>query len=463
METLLMSTKERRRLAVLSKVKEGRMTRVEASKALGLSYRQVLRVYERYRGSGDQGLIHRLRGRASNHATDATQRQAVLELCRDKYAGFGPTLAVQYLHQEEGYDVTAATLRRWMLQEGLWRKRRQRPTHRQWRPRRSCRGELVQMDGSHHDWFEGRGPWCVLMVMVDDATNFTYARFFEAETTAAAYTMMERYVARHGRPLGLYVDKDSIYKVNREATADENLAHTGPLTQFGRAMSELDIELICAHSPQAKGRVERMNGTLQDRLVKAMRLKGIGDLESANDYLERHFLADHNARFMVEPASQADVHRPLERGMELREILCWQERRVVNKDWTVSWKDRWLQVEACEPSLGLARQAVTVRQRMDGSLALLFKGRQLKWKELPSRPVRIKPQLARPGKTSIPWKPPVDHPWRNGGPGRNRVGVESGGGSEPRSPAGAGSAPGCSPTARIPALRPPPPARITPM
>jgi hypothetical protein len=200
---------------------------------------------------------------------------------------------------------------------------------------------MVQMDGSHHDWFEGRGLWCVLMVMIDDATGRTYAQFFDSETTEAAFTVFWRYVNRYGLPRSLYVDKDSIYRTTRDATADENLAHTGALTQFERAMKRLDVKLICAHSPQAKGRVERMNGTLQDRLVKAMRLRGISDIESANRYLEEEFLAELNAKFQVQAAGKADVHRSPGRGVKLADILCFEEPRVVNNDWTVSWRNRW--------------------------------------------------------------------------------------------------------------------------
>ena len=267
MERLAMSKRERTRLEVFGRVKRGELRLKKAAELVQLSYRQAKRAYARYRLEGHKGLVHRLRGQPSNRKVDESKRQAVLALYRKKYGDFGPTLAAEYL-AKEGLRVSVETLRLWLLAEGLWQGKRRRAPHRSWRARKEHVGEMVQMDGSHHDWFEGRRQWAVLMVMIDDATNVTYARFFEAETTEAAMTMVCHYVKRHGLPRSFYVDRDSIYRVNREATTDEALAGEPALSQFGRAMKELGVELICAHSPQAKGRVERRHGVLQDRLSR---------------------------------------------------------------------------------------------------------------------------------------------------------------------------------------------------
>lgn len=297
MSVLRMSKKERRRLEVFGRVKRRELTLKKAAELIGLSYRQILRSYERFLKKGDAGVVHRLRGRRSNHQPLAGMRKRVLALYAKKYSDHGPTLAAELLAEEDGLVVSVSALRRWLLEAGLWKARRRGATHRRWRERRSCLGEMVQMDGSLHDWFEGRRGKATLMVMIDDATNRMYARFFEEETTAAVMETFRRYVLRQGLPRSVYVDRDSIYETTRDATTDENLRESGPLTQFGRALKELDVQLILAHSPQAKGRVERRHGVLQDRLVKALRRRGISSLEAANDFLEKSFLEPFNERF----------------------------------------------------------------------------------------------------------------------------------------------------------------------
>lgn len=270
MGVLNLSARERKRLELLSRVKEGVLKVVQAAELCRLSYRQMKRVWKRYREEGDAGLMHRGRGRGSNRRIDAGYRKKILGRYQERYPDFGPTLACEYLAKEE-LRVDHETLRRWLLEEGLWQKKRKRQKHRQWRERRAHRGELIQMDGSHHDGFEGRRGWAVLMVMIDDATNRTYARFYESEDTRAAMDIFGRYARRYGLPQALYVDHDSIYECTREARIDEDLRGEGPQTQFDRAMKHLAVEVIPANSPQAKGRVERRHGVFQDRLVKAMR------------------------------------------------------------------------------------------------------------------------------------------------------------------------------------------------
>jgi hypothetical protein len=270
------------------------------------------------------------------------------------------------------------------------------------------------MDGSHHDWFEGRRERAVLMVMIDDATNRTYAQFSEQETTRAAYDTFEGYVRRHKLPLGLYVDRDSIYRADRESTVAEQLAGQEPLTQFGRAMKGLGVSLDLASSPQAKGRVERRNGLLQDRLVKELRLAGISDLEQANRFLEDKFLPELNRRFWVKPAREADAHRAAPRN--LAELLNWEEERVVQRDWTIAWEGRWFQIESGHEALCLAGRSVIVRQLRDGTVHLVREGQKLKCRELAQRPTRI-PRLKalRTGPSQA--KPKEAHPWRRFGTG----------------------------------------------
>jgi transposase len=250
---LIMSQKERTRMGVVKQIEAKRLSLVAAATLLRLSYRQLKRVWRRYCQEGDAGLVHQGRGRSSNQQADPKVRERIIQRYEQRYADFAPTLAAEHL-EREGLRVDHETLRRWLLSKGLWSVKRRRQKHRQWRERKACFGELVQMDGSHHDWFEGRRAKAVLMVMIDDATNRTYARFFEEETTRAAYNTFERYVRRYGLPQALYVDRDSIYRTELQPSLAEQLADEAPLTQFGRAMKKLGVDLQLAYSPQAKGR-----------------------------------------------------------------------------------------------------------------------------------------------------------------------------------------------------------------
>jgi len=389
MEFLRMSIVERQRAGWMSRVERGELGLKKASELMGLSYRQAKRIWRRYREGGDAGLTHRLRGQASGRARSAAFKKKALARYVEGYRDFGPTLAAEHLGAE-GIVVAAETLRRWLLGEGLWQRKRKRQKHRQWRQRKEHAGELVQMDGSHHDWFEGRREKAVLMVMVDDASSRVMARFSEQETTVAAYAVFAEYVRRYGRPVALYVDRDSIYRTEREPELAEQLRGQQPLTQFARAMQALEVQLVFAYSPQAKGRVERNHGTLQDRLIKEMRLAGIKSLEKANQFLEERFLPAYNARFMVRPAAPADLHRPV--GMApLQEALSWEESRLVRQDWTVLWNNRWLQLSADNAPLELAGRQVIVREKLDGQLEILRGARKLPFKELPARPPRANP------------------------------------------------------------------------
>lgn len=409
MGKLLMSQKERKRLWLVRKVKAGELTLVKAAELAGIGYRQMKRVWKRYREGGDAGLVHHARGRISNRGRPSGFRQQVLSRYQERYPDFGPTLAAEYL-ESEGLEVDHETLRRWLLQEGLWKKRRKRSRHRKWRERKAHQGELVQMDGSHHDWFEGRAPWAVLMVMIDDATNRTYAQFFEAETTRAAYESFAAYVHRHGMPHALYVDRDSIYRCEREGRVEEELRGEAPQTNFQRAMKRLGVELILANSPQAKGRVERRNAVFQDRFVKAMRLANISSIKQANEYLDKVFLAEMNGRFTVEPRHKEDVHGRVPAGLKLSDILCWEEERVVGKDWTVRWRNRYFQISRQHERANLPGRRVTVRETLKDEIQLIRRGQRLCYRELPARPSRTPRRVQEANRKE--WKPGPDHPWK---------------------------------------------------
>ncbi len=398
-----MSRKERLRLEVFSRVKRGELTVMKAAEWVGLSERQGRRVYKRFWLEKDKGLVHRLRGRPSNRRIEQTVRDQVIAAHQSRYADFGPTHACEKLASDDGLIVSVDTLKRMLKEAGLWRRMRRGRKHRSRRERRGCFGEMVQMDGSPHDWFEGRAPRCVLMDLVDDATGRTYARFFPEETTRAAFESFGAWVALHGIPRSVYVDRDSIYRSDRTATLEEELAGAEPLTQFGRAMKELNVTLIKAHSPQAKGRVERKNRTFQDRLPKELRLAGISTIEEANRFLEKTFLPALNQRDAVAARDKTDAHQRVARGVKLSEVLCFSEERSVGQDWCVRYQSRWFQIDPAHERLELAGKKLTVRELLDGTIQLLHGTAPLRWRELMQRPTKTK--VRKPIVNNKPWKP----------------------------------------------------------
>jgi len=408
-----MSRKERERLTVMAGVKQQELTLVQAAGLMGVGYRQSKRIWRRYQDAGDAGLVHRLRGQASARRKPAALRAQVLARYEEeRYADFGPTLMAEHLARE-GVVVDHETVRRWLLISGKRTVRRRKQVHhRQWRERKPCFGAMVQLDGSHHDWFEGRREPCVLMVMVDDATNRMRARFSEEETTRASYDVVEGWARKHGLLSSLYVDRDSIYRCEGRPGIPEQLEGKKPQTQFGRAMEQLGVDLILANSPQAKGRVERMNGVLQDRLVKELRLAGINDLESANRFLDGKYLQAFHRRFGREAASPVDVHRDVPRN--LNEVLSWEEERVVQGDWTVACAGKRYQLDRQHEKLSLVRRKVIVRTLRNGQVQLVYRGKPLKWRSLPEDTVRKQPlaKKQRRVKSKTVVKPPASHPWR---------------------------------------------------
>ncbi|HTU06368.1 MAG TPA: ISNCY family transposase, partial [Trebonia sp.] len=338
-DRIAMSQRERDRLRVLHSVLEGQRTQAEAARLLRLSPRQVRRLVQRLQQGGDAALVHGLRGKPSNHRKDVTLRRQVLRLYRKEFHDFGPTFAAEKLG-ERGLEVSADTLRRWLLAEGLWQRQRQRDQHRSRRPRRSCFGELVQMDTSIHDWTEGRGEDMVLMHMIDDATSRLLARFYDADTVLNHMDLLLRWLRAFGRPLALYTDRHSIFEPQ-----DKGQSLADAETQFGRALRELDIELIRARSPQAKGRVERSFGTAQDRLVKEMRLAKVKTIVAANALLDGGLLAKHNRLFSVPPRDSGDAHRAVGTAFNVAAILSLQEQRTVANDYTVRFENRHYQLD----------------------------------------------------------------------------------------------------------------------
>jgi transposase len=411
-ETLVMSAKERVRVVELKSVEHGEQSLVQAAARMGLSYRQAKRVWLRYREQGDAGLVHRSRGRPSNRCKPESVRQRCLELCREQLKGFGPTLASELLVQRWDLEVDHETLRRWLLAEGLWHIRRRRPPHRRWRERRKRFGELVQMDGSHHDWF-GQGRKDCLMAAIDDATSRRKTWMATGETTVDALKLLWLWIERYGIPRSLYVDRKSVFITEREPTLEEQLEDRLPATAFGRVCQKLDIEIIAAGSAQAKGRIERSHGVYQDRLVKLIGLDGLSSYEQVNAFLEP-FDEELNERFAVEPASSIDVHRPVPAGMDLADVFVLESTRRVNNDWTVRFENSWFQITGPKRSLPPAKDKVQVLRRLDGTLAIHYRGRPVEYEKLPERPPKVKasPASTKPKSQAEPWRPAADHPWR---------------------------------------------------
>lgn len=366
----MLTQDERDRLKVLHEVKQGHLTQAAAGGQLGISERWVREMVRRLRKKGDRAVVHGLRGRLSKRRIDRAVAERAIQIYRREYGDFGPTLAAEYLAERHGIRVSKETLRKWLVAAGAWtaQTRRVKAVHG-WRPRRSCRGELVQWDTSVHDWLEGRsGEVIKLIAMVDDATNELFARFVPEDSTAEHMRVLRAYLQRNGRPQAFYTDKAGLFRVNPRRKGYSEEMTSGGETQIGRALRELGIELIHAHSPQAKGRVERCFGTLQDRLVKGLRKAAACSIADANRYLQRTFLPRWNERFRRPPANAVDAHRPLGDGQDLDSILSHVEKRQVNNDYTVNWDGKLYQIprEAIRP--GLRRSWVRVEQRRNGTV-----------------------------------------------------------------------------------------------
>ena len=420
-----MSARELTRVEVLSRVKAGALSLQSAATLLAVSYRQAKRLALRYRAEGAKGLKHQSAGRASNHARPTAERERVVALVRAKYSGpvevrFGPTLAAEHLASDDGLTVHRDTLRRWMLSAGLWSRARKRSPHRQRRERKAHFGELVQLDGSFHRWYENRAPRGCLMNLVDDATGRTLARLGAEETIWAAADVLRRWIEAYGVPLALYTDWKNVYV--RVPNAEELATGAVPLTQFGRMCADLDIAIIAASSPQAKGRVERNHGTHQDRLVKKLRCLGIADATAANAFLEATYLPEHNTRFAQAPASTDDFHRRTPSRTALDAAFQLEETRVLSNDWVVRYATRYFQV-ARQSQQPPARSLVLVREAATGAIDIRYRGRRVHWTEIPAPVptlVPLAPPLEPGAAPSRGSRPCADHPWRHDPIGRAR-------------------------------------------
>ncbi|MGB3700569.1 MAG: ISNCY family transposase [Anaerolineales bacterium] len=408
-----MSDKELTRQKAMQQIEEKRLNQREAAKKLKISERHVNRILRSYRQSGVAGLVSKRRGKPSNNQLKGEVKQQVIDLIYSQYHDFGPTLAHEKLTEKHSVKLSVETVRKLMIKEGLWKpKKTKRLIVHQMRERRACLGELVQLDGSPHPWFEERGEACILLVYIDDATGRLMELYFTpGETTFSYFAATERYLARFGKPVAFYSDKNSIFKVNIK-----NALTGSGMTQFGRAMKELDIEIICANTPQAKGRVERANQILQDRLVKEMRLRGISSIEAANEYAAE-FMTDYNARFSVQPRSSQDAHRSLGTKEDLERVFTLQEQRNLSKNLTLQYKNVVYQIQTSRPSYAMRKASVTVCENNQGKIEILYKGQPLEYTiyQEQQRQAEVVSSKDIHNKLKKPYKPGKNHPWRRYG------------------------------------------------
>lgn len=398
-QTLTMSQKERERLKVLHRLDKAELRCIDAAESLHISERQLYRLRARYRSDGDEGLIHRLRGCLSNRGYSRKIRMETLELYRERYSDYGPTLFAEMITRHHSKDlplIDHETLRRWLLKAALWTSERTRKAHRRKRERREKIGSLVQFDGSDHDWFEGRGPRCCLLVAIDDASGRVFMRFAQSENTHDVLFTLRRYVEQYGIPHEIYTDKANLYHPPSKGER---------LTDVGRALTRLGVRMILAHSPQAKGRVERSNRTHQDRLVKALRRKGISDIHAANRFLEQIYLKEHNDHFACLKGLR-DIHRPAE-GIDLNNIFCFETTRHVYNDYTITLDSQFIQLEKSTNGAPLPppRRSVTLRRWLDGSLHIFWNEQELDFTLTPLKSRRSLPHH-NPGLAPT-------HPWRH--------------------------------------------------
>ena len=403
-EMVRMSVQELKRVHVIRQAMGKAIRQQEASEVLGITPRQVRRLIQRVRAEGDAGLVHRSRGKPSNRRRRSALKAQVLRLYGQHYGDFGPTLAAEKLAERHGITLSVETLRGWLRATGVTHFQRRKRPHRAWRARTAHVGALLQMDGSHHAWFEGRGPWCVLMAYIDDASSRVCARFYEYEGTIPAMDSFRRYVTHYGLPLALYTDQHTTYKSPAAPTVEEQLAGRRPQSQFERALAELGVTVIHAHSPQAKGRVERLFKTLQDRLVKDLRLADLATIEAANQFVET-WLPRYNRRFAVQPTQAADLHRPCPASRKLDRSLCLKTTRVVRRDWTVAHHGQLFQIET-----PIHTHAVLVEDHLDGTMRITHRGQPLRYHAITARPVRVMVSTP-PAGPQRPVKPKPTHPW----------------------------------------------------
>ena len=403
MDMITMSRRETKRLHIIHQALDKRITQKKAAELVGLSSRQLRRMLKRVREEGDDGISHRSRGKASNRRVPKKIKDKALKLFKEKYSDFGPTFASEKLLDVHEIKLSEETLRLWLNKENISYEKRKGRKHRQWRERKHHFGEMVQMDGSHHDWFEGRGPECVLMGYIDDATGTVSGRFYDYEGTMPAMDSFKRYIKRYGIPQSVYLDKHSTYKSTAKQSIEDELEDKKPMSQFERSLTELGVTVIHANSPQAKGRIERSFRTLQDRLVKEMRLARVNSVEQANEFLIRYHPI-YNTKFKVKPVSEVDVHQPALSMRELDKIFCIREERTLRNDFTIAYNGKLYQIKDA-----IKTRKVAVEERMDGSLHITYRGLDLRYREIKRRPVKEKQKA--PVLIERKYQP-ADHPWK---------------------------------------------------
>lgn len=416
--SVTLTAKEQTRLDVIKRLLSKEITNGLAAKMLGISGRQVKRLKKRVKNEGEQAVIHGLKGNLGNHHIADAVKQKALSVIKEAYSDFKPTFATEKLEEKHGIKINPETTRLWMAKEGLWKTKKQKKiAYRFWRPRKEYYGELIQFDGSYHHWFEdryfdefGNGEVCILAA-IDDATGqITKATFSANEGVLAVFEFWKDYVLTNGKPIAIYLDSFSTYKINHKAAVDNKEL----MTQFARAMKDLGIELITAHSPEAKGRVERLFGTLQDRLVKEMRLEGINIPVDGNKFLKETYIPTFNRKFSVTPGKEGDLHQPLSEidRKNLNRIFSIQSKRQINNDFTIQFKNKWFQLAEVQPTTLRPKETVLVEEWLDQTLHFSLRGNYLTYVLLPKRPIQKKKQPAILTTHRLNWKPPDDHPWR---------------------------------------------------
>lgn len=405
-DIIVMSQKEVNRLYVIRQTLDKAITQDQAAKLLGVTDRQVRRLARSVRLSGNIGIQHKTRGRRAHNRISDKIKDKAITLCRETYREFGPTLASEKLLAHHGIKICVETLRGWFQEAQVPYKGRKKRPHRQWRERKAHCGEMVQIDGSHHDWFEGRSPWCVLMAFVDDATGTVYARFYEYEGTLPAMDGFKRYIRLYGLPQSVYLDRHATYKSTAKQTVEEQLHDIQPMSHFEKSLAELGVTVIHAYSPQAKGRVERSFGTLQDRLVKEMRLAGVRNIAEGNAFLDT-YLAEFNRRYAIKAAKQADFHRPIANRHALDTILAIKTERALRNDFTIAHDKKLYQIMS-----NIRAKNVLVEERTDDTMRITHNGQRLKYKEIIARPVKPEKPAIR-SKRHVIKKPSESHPWKS--------------------------------------------------
>lgn len=419
-DVIVIRTRELRKLQAARKVLEKEMTQKKAANLVGISVRQMRRIVKAVRDEGPKGVIHKSRGRPSNRRKPKELKERILSLYREKYEGFGPTFSCEKLLELDGIKISKETLRGWLIKDGSLKTRRKKKTHRSWRERKGHFGEMIQMDGSDHNWLEGRGPRLTLMGFVDDATGSVFGRFYEYEGTLSAMDGLKRYIGTYGIPQSIYLDKHSTYMVNRPLTTEEELIGLKrPLTQFERAAEELGVELISAHSPQAKGRIERSFKTHQDRLVKEMRLREIDNIDDANAYVEE-YCRRHNAKYAVVALKPGDLHVKGAKKRDLNSILSIKHKRRLKNDNTVSYAGKLFLIKE-----KVDTKYITVEIKTDTTMAITSQARKLKFKQIEPRPKAFETMTLDNSRERPVVIPSSDHPWRHSKIGRKRMSVAS--------------------------------------